>query len=323
MRNNKGYTLIELVVATLVAMVLILSMVTIIAPIYKTYQRTLSRADAQLIAENLLDSIRANASTATSLTAEQDGTKDTLSIGSAVYAVSDDGYLMLGNVAVFPKSYYAGKHLSMTCKQEAANQVAVTLSVSDSQMQLTEVTAVISSMRAVLGTSYSLSTPEGALQALKDAIRNYTGSGALTNEALFREIYDGLYDGAFPEYSPWSAVSKDRIQELYDIEMAAATKNWAAINYYRALLNNTFYLAVYATGGTGEASMQPIVYLTDSGENRFDTSVHGTSYMVYWNGQWYAPKDKSGLYRMPTFNNKTSEQITQEIAANWILATSL
>lgn len=321
MNDKKGYTLIELVVATLVAMVLILSMVTIIAPIYKTYQRTLSRSDAQLVAENLLDNIRQNASTATALSAEKDGTKDTLSIGSAVYAVSDEGYLMLGNVPVFPKSYYAGKRISMTCKQAAANQVQVTLSVSDSELQLTEVTAVISSMRAVLGTSYSLSTPEGALQALKDAIKNYAGAG--TNEALFHEVYDGLYDGAFPEYSPWAAVSRDRIQELYDEALAASPKDRAAINYYRALLNNTFYLAVYATGGTGDASMQPIVYLTDSGENCFDTAVHGTCYMVYWNGKWYAPKNKSGSYRMPSFNNKTSDQITQEIASNWILATSL
>ncbi len=83
-RGNRGYTLIELIVAMAVASVLFLSMAAILAPVYRTYQRTLERSDARLITENVLDALRNGTINASALTAKHGASGSEIDAGGDV-----------------------------------------------------------------------------------------------------------------------------------------------------------------------------------------------------------------------------------------------
>ena len=156
-KHGKGYTLVELIVAMSVAAVLFVSMVSIMAPIYRVFGRTRERADAQLVAGVVLDSVRAACANAQSLTASGDGSKLYVD-GGAAFSLSPDGYLLFdGDTAdgeepdlVLASGVYNGKTLSFSCAQKG-DAVMVTICVFAKEDALAEVTTTIRSMRSVLG----------------------------------------------------------------------------------------------------------------------------------------------------------------------------
>ena len=155
-RRSKGYTLVELIVAMSVAAVLFISMVSIVAPIYRVFGRTRERADAQLVAGTVLDSVRAACANARSLTASGDGSMLYVD-GSAAFSLSPAGYLLFdGDTAdaeeadlLLASGLYNGKTLAFSCAQHG-EAVVVSITVLAKDEALAEVTATIRSMRSVL-----------------------------------------------------------------------------------------------------------------------------------------------------------------------------
>ena len=152
----KGYTLVELIVAMSVAAVLFVSMVSIMAPIYRVFGRTRERADAQLVAGTVLDCVRAACANARTLRASSDGSQ--LYVGSrAAFSLSPEGYLLYdGDTAdgeapdlVMASGVYNGKTISFSCAQHG-DAVVLTICVLVKEDALAEVTTTIRSMRAVL-----------------------------------------------------------------------------------------------------------------------------------------------------------------------------
>lgn len=149
--RTKGFTMVELAVSFAVAGVLFASLLTVLAPVYRTYQRTRAQADALLIAGNLIDSIRTTAVTASELTAETDMVK----VGNRIAYSVENGMLVCsidGKPAkpVFDEKYYNGKRIALSATQEDENIIAVTVTVTGDNMPGASSTEIISPLRQVL-----------------------------------------------------------------------------------------------------------------------------------------------------------------------------
>ena len=152
-RRKQGFTMVEMIVATAVSAIVILSMVAIISPIYKVYRRTLIRADAQLLAGAIVDTFRAAASNANQI----DGSvAERLVIDGSEYYVSDGGFLMRLDegeteaVLVFAEGFYAGRRVALSCAPYGSDGATITLSVSGDGEPLCQTTATLRSMRSVI-----------------------------------------------------------------------------------------------------------------------------------------------------------------------------
>ena len=158
--DQRGFTLVELMVSMAMAAILAMSLIQIVAPVYRTYRRTLNRADAQMIAENVLDSIRKSAIRAGKVTANGDGTG--VDVGSGVYWVKGGGLVFTASPVngtpsadqpVFDPKYYNGKAVALSAVSQPGTGdtvVEVTVTVSGSDGELCSLNGVISTLRGVL-----------------------------------------------------------------------------------------------------------------------------------------------------------------------------
>lgn len=155
-----GYTLVEVVVALAVSAVLFASMIAIMAPIYRIYTRTRERADAQLVAGAVLESIRAACLNARFLETTGDGSR--LLVGAGAEFWVENGVLMfdgdtteadtLEADTVLARGVYNGKTISLFCEEAAEGALSVTVTVSGGDGVSCALTSVIRPMRAVLNT---------------------------------------------------------------------------------------------------------------------------------------------------------------------------
>ena len=179
---KKGFTMIELVVATAVSAILTLALIGVLVPVYRTYQRTLDRADAGLIAGNVIDSIRAGANGAVTVTASSADGSDAVDVSRGLYGAKD-GQLYFYDAArenptpVFDAAYYNGKKIELTARQAGYNAVEVTVLVKGTDADLFTTTAVVSPLRNALDTESRFS-PAGMHETAQAVIRAESASGA-------------------------------------------------------------------------------------------------------------------------------------------------
>ena len=149
--SHKGLTMIELVVAFALSAMFFAALLTVIAPVYRTYQRTRDFADAELIAGNVIDAIRTTASNAQTLTAGG----DSVSVGTRLtYSVSDQGHLQYtvtdnGETEtkdVFDKKVYDGKTITLTSRELGTNVIDITVSVATRHGTSATISGVISTV---------------------------------------------------------------------------------------------------------------------------------------------------------------------------------
>lgn len=283
-RGDRGYTLIELVVAMAVASVLFLSMAAILAPVYRTYQRTLERSDARLIAENLLDALRNGTINASALTARQGASGSEIDAGGGVYTVVG-GLLTYRGDAVFAPAYYAGKTVTLTASQLFENTVLATVTVAKGGEALASASAVLSPLRNVLA-AYDTSSAAGLYLAASGVI----SGGAPSADAAFNLVKGSVYaenDGAFPAFD-LSVLVPDA--DLTSLAAAAAARYPGGYNsrqaaYYIALRDLTLYLGVrVATLSDGSFFALPYVTTVSAVTN----SAAMPAYLIYYKGLWYA-----------------------------------
>ena len=312
MKRTAGMTMVELIVASCIALILTVSLVTVLVPVYRTYQRTLDHADAQLIAGNVLDTLRAGARTASAIVAGE----GTLDIGKGVYSVQD-GHLYFDDNAIFASRYYGGKSVALTCSQNGHNAANVTVTVSGRGGQLAEISSVIMPLRSVLDNDKS--TPLGMQDLAQQVKDDYQGGSTRPDQALFDNLYNTQYGSSWPVYDVTQIMTVDKLTALRDSKPQTGAR--PQYNYYNSLLSGanggkTFYLATYFTRGT----QIPVVYLTDSDPSLFSRQAHGNTYMIYYEGNWYVPaSETSGFYMVDaTLNAFTS--VTQ--LEDWLNDTS-
>lgn len=319
-KAKKGFTMIELVVATAVAAVLTLALVSVIAPVYRTYQRTLARADAGVIAGNVMDSIRSGAGTASIVAASSVGDSDAVDISRGLYAVQD-GQLYFFDptqtaakaTPVFDAAYYNGKTIELKTKQVGYNSVQVQVTVSGNGLDLFTDTCVVSPLRNVLDAE-SRFTAAGMYETAKAVIHSSSGE---TPQEMTASILGDVYGGSFPVYPVSSIIAENKLQAL----LAAATDTGMQ-DYYKALLdpNKTFYVATYVT-----EESYPIIYLTDweTGYSVENPSVK--AYMVYYNGVWYVHFPVGSTVAPTHFDKMDAAELAVEMQSTdkWRTVSSL
>lgn len=311
MAKKSGFTMVELVVATAVSALLMLALVTVMVPVYRTYQRTLARADAGLVAGNVLDTLRAGANTASSVSATQGG----VDVGRGTYSVTD-GILYFYDAsygaqpsedkkrAVFDPGYYNGKTISLESVQTGYRTVQVTVKVFGDGQELYTLSTVLSPLRNAL-EGESRYTPEGMYETARAVIaggQNSGGGQTAANETLLQTVYGG----AFPQY--------DRSLILTDAQLNGLIQNSVTgeeAAYYQALLDGStdFYLATYVT----DQSL-PVVYLTDGPKGVSDEDPSAKLYLVSYNNVWYTPNPVYDSRKPAYFDHKSQAEIASALA---------
>ena len=283
--RNRGYTLIELVVAMAVASVLFLSMAAILAPVYRTYQRTLERSDARLIAENVLDALRNGTIAASALTAKQGASGSEIDAGGGTYAVVGGALTYRGD-AVFAPAYYAGKTISLIASQLFEDTVLATVTVAKGGEALANASAVLSPLKNVLA-EYDTSSAAGLYLAASGVI---SGDGAPSANAVFNLVKGSVYaenGGAFPAFD-LSVLVPDA--DLTALAAAAAARDPGGYTsrqaaYYIALRDLSLYLGVHVAA-LSDGSFFALPFVTTS--SAVTNSSAMPAYLIYYKGLWYA-----------------------------------
>jgi len=155
-RLKKGYTLVETIVALSLSAMLFTSVISVIIPVYRVFARTRERADAQLLAGTILDSIRATCTNARVLAASEDG-KVLVIDEKVALSLSDDGYLLYDDdIAddrkpnlVLASGVYNGKTIDFSCVQNEDSVVMTILVISNNET-LADITSTLRSMYSVI-----------------------------------------------------------------------------------------------------------------------------------------------------------------------------
>lgn len=137
MKNKKGFTLIELIVAMSVAAIFMICVVALISPSTKIFNRTEDSSDARLLAESLLEEIRHQANLSTELKA---GDIDRAGNGSVLIdqntiSIDEEGYIIETkggkSKKLFDDKFYKNKTIGMTAVdvKDTPNCVDMTLKI--------------------------------------------------------------------------------------------------------------------------------------------------------------------------------------------------
>ena len=319
MKKNAGLTMVELIVATLIAVILTVSVAAIASPIYRTYQRTLDHADGQLIAGNVLDTLRSGARTASTVkaTSAADGSA-ALDIGKGVYSVQG-GKLYFDATPIYADGYYNGKSVRLTCVQQGNNAVNVTVSVTGHSGELAEVSAVIMPMRSILDNDKA--TPQGMSDLAGDLANSFNDpTVSRPDYALFDDLFINHYGSQWPAYDVGQIFTVEKLTALRD-QYAAASAEYL---FYDGLLRGAeatkpFWLATYFT----VSAHLPVVYLTDTTSQTFVSSGlrSGNVYAIFYNGLWYINAAKTSGFYMS--NPDLNACLTAAEFENWLYDTSM
>ena len=148
--NKKGFTMVELVVSLAVMAVLATAATAVVAPIFKTYQRTAARAQAQMIGGNIVDSLRKGIMNVGNIRVVSSDSGDTLDTGRGVYGVDDSGRLTFEQQPVFDEKYYHNLQISLKMTELTDQVVEVWVTVLQRGDTLCTVQGVLSPLRRVL-----------------------------------------------------------------------------------------------------------------------------------------------------------------------------
>ena len=313
---KKGFTLVEMVVALAISAILFTAMFAILSPLYGIYQRVTARADAQLIAGNVLDVLRRNAAKAQTVLAlpDEDSGMDQIEIGADTYFLLNDQLVYASKraenpdakIPVFADSYYNGKKITLDVSQLEENMAEVYVGVYNDDLVLAEATTVLSPLANIVA-EYESDTAAGQYALALAEIQSYTGGGGAGGIEIAIKQKNG---DRWPEFDVKTLIAYERLTAL--ALKAANAGHTALAAYYTTLAspNTTFYLATYVVTAAGDKFV-PIVYLTTNGDASYDDP--GQAYLVYFHGVWYARTaenaDPVGTIPQLDVNGKTEKEI--------------
>lgn len=126
-KNKKGFTLIEIIVGLAICVIFITVALSVVFSINNVFSRTENNAESQLIAKNLIESIRGETNTCSTLDI-QSGGKEIVYDGKVI-SVNSNGYLVNDGELEYPESYYNGKTIKMNANKTSTNKVDVLIEV--------------------------------------------------------------------------------------------------------------------------------------------------------------------------------------------------
>lgn len=322
--RNKGFTMVELAVATGLAALLFVSLFGVVAPVYRIYQRTRAQADALLIAGNVIDSIRTTANIAKEVT----GGGNAVNVGNRITYKAENGRLVYyihdgkpehaNAVAVFDEGYYNGKSIMLDAEQTGANIVSVTVTVSAENMPPASTTAVISPLRRILLDSTN-SAVEGAIERAQEIIAANPGA---TPDDLFGALYPATTPegpSRFPSFDVHTILTANRLNTL---RIAAENGGTAAQQAFFSALTDgrAFYLATYMTNNdASNGGVQAIAFVTDMSLDAVRAAggqAFASVYFVYFEGTWYMrDPDVTASDCLPRLDGKSEAQLRAYFAA--------
>ena len=291
-------------------------MITVIAPVYNINRTTLETADSELIAGNIIDTVKKRADSAPTLKVSSDSAS--IDAGGSVITVTD-GYLTYDGAREFAAEYYNGKTIGMTAKQLSDTSAEVTITVSNKERQLCSRTTVISSLAGILGKSSSAAIPSDMIEKLNKAIAEKKSAAWNAADIAFKYLRDDLYGGTLPTFDRAAIIADDQIKARLSKDNPGATSDEAKfLNYLLGADKITL------SGFVTKKTFQPIVYLTNN-PSKLDTQSHSSVVFLYHDGAWYYPKSMSFPFYLPSFNEKTADQINTMIAdrSQWIPVSEL
>lgn len=110
LRNNRGYTLVEVMVTLTLLTIFIACVVAIVSPVLRIYNRTVSVAEDQSIAVNIADYLAGRVRLSTHFEVTDEGRSIVL---DGVKYTMQDGYLVTSNGLVFDSAYYGSAKIGL------------------------------------------------------------------------------------------------------------------------------------------------------------------------------------------------------------------
>ena len=111
LQNDKGYTLVEVIVALTIMVILIGSIIALVNPVLSIFNKTIDLADDQSVALNVADILAHKVQYARSIEVGEDG--KSLIVDGVEYK-TENGYLVEKNHLVFDTAYYGGAKVDVT-----------------------------------------------------------------------------------------------------------------------------------------------------------------------------------------------------------------
>jgi prepilin-type N-terminal cleavage/methylation domain-containing protein len=110
LRNNRGYTLVEVMVTLTLLTIFIACVVAIVSPVLRIYNRTVSVAEDQSIAVNIADYLAGRVRLSNHFEVTDEGRSIVL---DGVKYTMQDGYLVTSNGLVFDSAYYGSAKIGL------------------------------------------------------------------------------------------------------------------------------------------------------------------------------------------------------------------
>ena len=261
-KSNKGATLVEIIVGLAVCLIFLGVAFAIISPIGNIFDRSGEKADAQQIANSVMESIRTK--TAKSDTLSKSGNKVVYDSGTSFFAVSSEGYLVYGDMAApedvrpeYDQAFYNGKTISMTVSSLGTDKLEVTIEVKNKEGSRT-----IYSTTGILKPILTQNEEESQVFSAEGLINVNDSSLGLTHEEKREKMGDNaeIFYYVFTDYI-------DSLNSLYDI-----TWNSNPIAFLAASNNE---VRGYKRDDPADTSLHVIYASQEMAEIYKDSSVYG------------------------------------------------
>lgn len=334
MKNQKGFTLIEIIVAMAVGAIFVTCVIALISPTTKIFNRVETSSDARMMTESILEEIRDVANYAGELKAGENGT---IIADHSIISINDEGYLVKEDTDkgdmenLFDPKFYAGKTLTMTTVQDGENCVDMTLKVISNGR---EIYSIDSRLKPVINKSNTFDkyTPEGMLRLARREIADYRKTDKSYEEYGYGKYYphDGIrrilqkapqyYEGDYPEYATTKVLLASKVEAFYKKnEEEKPADYWAIRNACLTWMGQKGEHPTRMCCFVTQTTLIPVVYLTASYSNLVN-NTHANAIAIYWSGKWYVGA-KLETKSPVSFDHKTEEQIKSLIHSwGWIPA---
>jgi len=133
LKNNKGFTLTELIVSMLILSVITVSVSAVFAPVLKTYEQANNLAERNTLLNNAANQIIGDLSEASrplDVPAHNDITITIDGQDDIIYSRGSDGTLLKNGVSVLSKNYYKKKSVDFDLAQAPGTGEAYILTVT-------------------------------------------------------------------------------------------------------------------------------------------------------------------------------------------------
>jgi len=137
--NNKGVTLVELIVAMVVMTVITISVAAVLMPLHSYYKRANDLAEVNTILDNISSLIMSDVANASRINPEPSAPANAFLIVTTtrniIYAYDDDGLIIRSSVSgafipVLDKGYFKNKNVTVSCTV-SEGLVTIIISLTD------------------------------------------------------------------------------------------------------------------------------------------------------------------------------------------------